>query len=91
MVDQAGQDPIEIEPAPDIAGDPAQRLGAMQQMADLLLAPRDADDGADRIGDDRSEVRVGGAQPVSVVAAIRDHQQNAPRAVRPGDRRPRAR
>ena len=36
MVDQAGQDPVEVEPAADVAGDPPERLGAMAQVGDLL-------------------------------------------------------
>ena len=56
MVDEAGQDPVEVEPAADVAGHPAQRLGPMEQVGDLLLASDDADDGADRVGEDRREV-----------------------------------
>ena len=59
MVDEAGQDPVEVEPAADVAGDAAQRLGAMQQVGDLLLAPTDADDRAERIGEDGRQVAVG--------------------------------
>ena len=36
VVDQPGQDPVEVEPAADVAGDPAERLGPMEQVGDLL-------------------------------------------------------
>ena len=36
VVDQAGQDPVEVEPAADVAGHPAQRLGSMEQVGDFL-------------------------------------------------------
>ena len=43
VVDQPGQDPVEVEPAADVAGDPAQRLGPVAQVIDLGAAPGDAD------------------------------------------------
>ena len=44
VVDQAGQDAVEVEPAADVAGDPAQRLGAVEQVGDLVGALGAADD-----------------------------------------------
>ena len=81
MIDEAGEDPVEIEPAPDVAGDAAQGLGPMQEVRDLLLPTRDPDDRPDRIGEGRGQVRIGGAEPVPAIGAVRDHQQDAPRAV----------
>ena len=49
VVDQAGQDPIEIEPAADVAGDPPERLGAVAQMADLGASLRRSKDGAENL------------------------------------------
>ena len=62
MVDQAGQDPVEVEPAADVAGDPAQRLGAMEQVGDLVGALGDADDGPDRVGRDARRARGRGSE-----------------------------
>ena len=45
MVDQAGQDPVEVEPAADVAGHPAQRLGAVEQVGHLVGSLGAADDG----------------------------------------------
>ena len=36
VIDQAGQDPVEVEPAADIARDAAQGLGSMEEMGDLV-------------------------------------------------------
>ena len=85
MIDEAGEDPVEIEPAPDVARDAAQGLGPMQEMRDLFLPTRDPDDGPDRIGEGRGQLRVGAAEPVPAIPAVRDHQQDAPGAVGAGD------
>ena len=53
MVDQAGQDAVEVEPAADVAGHPAQGLGPVEEVGDLVLAAGDADDRADGVGDGR--------------------------------------
>ena len=49
VIDQTGQDPVEVEAAADVAGHPAQRLGPMEQVGDLVGAPRAADERADRV------------------------------------------
>ena len=46
VVDQAGQDPVEVEPAADVAGHPAQGLRAVEQVRHLLGALGAADDRA---------------------------------------------
>ena len=81
MVDEAGQDPVEVEPAADVAGDPAQRLGPMEQMGDLLGAAGAADDRAEAVGDDAGDVEVARAERA---ARLADDEQDAPR---PGRRR----
>ena len=48
VVDQAGQDPVEVEPAADVAGDPAERLRPVEQVVDLVGAPGAADERAER-------------------------------------------
>ncbi len=53
MVDQAGQDAIEVEAAADVAGDAAQGVGAMEQVLDLVAASSRLDDAPDVRGDDR--------------------------------------
>ena len=81
VIDEAGEDPVEIEPAPDVARDAAQGLGPMQEMRDLFLPTRDPDDGPDRIGEGRGQLRIGAAEPVPAIPAVRDHQQDTPGAV----------
>ena len=49
VVDQAGQDPVEVEPTADVAGDPAKGLSPMEQMRHLPGALGAADDGADPV------------------------------------------
>ena len=88
MVDQAGQDPVEVEPAADVAGDPAQRLGPMEQVGDLLLAADDADDGADRVGQ-RPSTRSRSAGPKRSPGAGHDEQRR-PTGHRARGCRPRA-
>ena len=83
MVDQAAQDAVEVEPAADIAGDPAQGLGAVEQVADLVLASGHAHDRADRVGEHGGEVEVGGAEAVDPVAR---RGAARPTAVGTGDR-----
>ena len=59
MVDEPGQDPVEVEPAADVAGDPAQRLGPMELAGrPRRCAARADDDRADRVGDDRRDLDV---------------------------------
>ncbi len=78
MVDQAGEDAIEVQSAADVAGHAAQRLGAVEQVADLLLAARDAHDRPDGVGEDGRQVHVGGP---GIGPRLRDQQQGAPRSV----------
>ena len=84
VADEAGQDPIEVQAAADVARHPPQRLGPVEQVGDLLLASDDADDGADRVGHDGGEVAVG---RVEAFAGCRDDEHGAPRPVTAGDGR----
>ena len=58
VFDQAGQDPVEVEPAADVAGHPSQRLGAMEEVGHLVGAPSAADDGAEPVGGDARDLEV---------------------------------
>ena len=82
MVDQAGQDPVQIEPAADIAGHPAQGLRAVEQVGDLLGALGAADDGTQRIGRHPRDLDVAAAERS---AGLADDMQDAPRFVRSRD------
>ena len=88
MVDETGQDAIEVKSAADVAGDATQRIGSMEQVVDLLAPTGGFDHGAEIRGDDLDEIEVGGGQAGSVGA---DEQQGTPWSVqRPGwPRRPR--
>ena len=58
MVDEAGQDPIEIEPAADVVRDPSQGFYPMQLVRDLVGLARDRHDGPDPLGEDPGDVGV---------------------------------
>ena len=58
VVDQARQDPVEVEPAADVARDAPERVGAVQLVADLVGLPGGAHDRADRDGDAAEQVAV---------------------------------
>ena len=58
VVDQAGQDPIEVEPAADVGRDAPQRLGAMEQVCDLLGALGAADHRPDGVRRDPGDVEI---------------------------------
>ena len=78
MVDQAGQDAVEVEPAADVAGHPAQGLRAVEQMRHLLGALGAADDRTQRIGRHPADLDVTAAQRP---AGLADDVQDAPRLV----------
>ena len=84
VVHQAGQDPVQVEAAADVAGDAAQGLGAVEQVGDLVLATGDADDRPDGVGEDHGQVLVGATERIGTVL---DDEQDAPRSVaaRDGD------
>ena len=84
VIDEAGQDAVEVEAAADVAGDPMERLRTMQLVGDLLAAAGDRDDRADRVGDDRGNIAVTGAECSRRFA---DEVEDAPRSAegRDGD------
>lgn len=84
MVHEPGQDQVEVQPAADVARDPSQRLGSMQQVGDLVPVPGDADDRPDRVGEDHGQIPVRHAQGVR---AVLDDEERAPRAIRSRDGR----
>ena len=75
VIHQPGQDPVEIEPRADVAGDPAERLRPMEQVGDLVGAARAGDERPDRVGDDPGDVEVARAERAGRLA---DDQQRAP-------------
>ena len=78
MVDEAGQDLVEVEPAADVAGHPAQRVGPVELVADVLrLAGRD-DDRRDA-GRDVAEERRIERRRIDAGAGVDD--EHAPRPV----------
>ena len=83
MIDQAGEDPVQVQAAADVAGDPPQGLRSMEEMADLLLAVCHADHRPDRRGEHPGKLDIGRSERF---AGGRDHEQHAPWAVGPRDR-----
>ena len=85
VIDEAGEDAVEVEPAPDVARDAAQGLRAMEQVRNLLLASTDGDERAEGVGDDPDEVQV---ERPEAVRPVGHDQHDAPRTVRShhGDR-----
>ena len=83
VVDQAGQDPVEIEPAADVGRHPAQRLGAVEQVGHLVGPLSTTDDRPDRVGRDAGQLEVRLRQRAGALA---DHEQDTPWRARPGDR-----
>ena len=78
MIDQAGQDPVEVEAAADIVGDPAERLGPVEQVGDLFGASCAADDRPETVGNDPCDLEVAGTERPTRFA---DDQEDAPRFV----------
>ena len=58
VVDEPGQDLVEVEPAADVARDAAKGVGAMEVVGDLVGGSAGADDRADGQGDGTEEVGV---------------------------------
>ncbi len=58
VVDQAGQDPIEVEPAADVGRHSAERLGPMEQVGDLVGALGAADHRPERVRRDPGDIEV---------------------------------
>ncbi len=83
VVDQAGQDPVEVEPAADVARDAAQRLGPMEQVGDLVGALGAADHRPERVRRDPGDVEVARTERARRLA---DDEEDAPRLARTGDR-----
>ena len=83
MIDQAGQDPVEVEPTADVAGDSPEHFGAVPQVADLGAALSGADERTEAIG-----AGAGGRHVVRPKrpGALAHDQQDAPRPVRARDR-----
>ena len=82
MADEVGQDPVEVETAPDVGGDAPERLGSMQQVGDILLPADHTDDRAERIRDHRREVAVGRVEPLARARATTSSAPHGPS--RPG-------
>jgi hypothetical protein len=76
VVDQAGQDPIEVEPAADVGRDASQRLRPMEQMGDLLGPLSPADHRPEGVGRDPGDLEV--ARPERA-RRIADDVEDAPR------------
>ena len=105
VVDEAGQDLLEVEATPDVAGDPAEGLGPMQLVGQIGRGVRALDDRSERAGRgaDQVEQLVGDRlvrradrvedAPGRVTARDRGGDLAARRAERrrswPPDRRPR--
>ena len=83
VVDQAGQDPVEVEPAADVGRDAAQRLRAMEQVGDLVGALGAADHRPERVRGDPGDLEV--ARPERT-GRLADDVKDAPRLARTGDR-----
>ena len=83
VIDQTGQDPVEVEPAADVARDPMERLRAMKLAGDLLPSSGDRDDRPDGVGHDRGHVGI--ALP-DHRRGIGDEVEDAPRPAEGGDR-----
>ena len=82
VVDQPRQDPIEVEPAADVARDAAQRLGAVEEVGDLLGSLGAADDRAEPFGGDPRDLEVARTERSPRLA---DDEQDAPRPARARD------
>ena len=83
VVDEAGQDPIEVEPAADVARDAPERLGSMEEVRDLVGALGAADHRADGVRRDPGDVEVARTERAGGLA---DDVEDAPRLARTGDR-----
>ena len=83
VVDQAGQDPVEVEAAPDVRGDAPERLGTMEEVGDLVGTLRTAHDRPKTFGDDSGDVEIPGAEGTT---GLPDDQEDAPWRGRTRDR-----
>ena len=83
MLDEARQDPVEVEPAADVAGHAAQRVGPMELVADVLRLAGGDDDRRDADGHVAEERRVERGR-IDARAGVDD--EHAPRPVVAGDR-----
>ena len=79
MIGESAKDPVELEPAADVARDAAQRLRPMQVLGDFRGSAAHPDDPADRLG------REGRKLDVSIRKGLAGDEQHAPRPGRPGD------
>ena len=84
MLDEAGQDLVEIEPRADVAGDPPQRVGTVKLVRDLVGGPCRPNRRGDRFGGRDDDVTVGFGEGAAPGA---DDHENAPRAALAGDHR----
>ena len=80
VIGEPAKDPVELEPAADVARDAAQRLGPVQVLGDLRGSAAHPDDPADRLGRERREL------DVPIREGLAGDEQHAPRPGRPGDR-----
>ena len=82
VIDQAGQDPIEIEARADVAGHATERLRPMEEVGHLVGASRPRDEDADRVGHDARDVDVTRAERPR---RLTDDEQGAPGLATAGD------
>ena len=82
VVDEIGQDAIEIEPAADVAGDAPEGLDAVEVLGGLRGPSRRAHDRAETVGKDPGDVQIALAQRPRGLA---DDVKKAPRLAASGD------
>ncbi len=58
VIDQPGQDPVQVESRTDIAGHPAERLRPMQEVRDFVSAACAGDERTHGVGDDPGDIDV---------------------------------
>ncbi len=75
MVDEPGQDLVEVEPAADVARDATKGVGPMEVVGDLVGGSAGTDDRADGQGDGTQEIGVNGG---GIGAFAIGDQQHAP-------------
>ena len=73
VIGEPAEDPVELEPAADVARDAAQRLGPVQVLGDLRGPAAHADDPADRLGSERRQL------DVTIRQGLAGDEQHAPR------------
>ena len=78
VLHEAAEDPIEVESAADVRGNPAQGVGAMEAMTHLVGAPGRGDDRSDAARDLDEQV---GIERRAIAVRVRDDDEGAPRTL----------